>query len=211
MRFISLSIFCLMLPLASFSQMSSNPYVKLVEKQTGKRLQLFAENTDSIPYMVFLRVTTADYRRTSKRPILKEIPGHSRLLLKTLIVLNGKEGHYDATFIVNEVTNNIAIRKSKALDIKISDAQLQKTVLIFTNSNCDLCDEIIEILAENAFNYEDYNLETNTEASEVLTIELKDSASIEEIMFPVLKIEDTVYMTIKTRQEFIDILKLHFD
>tara|TARA_B100000809_G_C15069972_1_gene505619 strand:+ start:892 stop:1494 length:603 start_codon:yes stop_codon:yes gene_type:complete len=200
-----------MLPLASFSQMSSNPYVKLVEKQTGKRLQLFAENTDSIPYMVFLRVTTADYRRTSKRPILKEIPGHSRLLLKTLIVLNGKEGHYDATFIVNEVTNNIAIRKSKALDIKISDAQLQKTVLIFTNSNCDLCDEIIEILAENAFNYEDYNLETNTEASEVLTIELKDSASIEEIMFPVLKIEDTVYMTIKTRQEFIDILKLHFD
>ncbi|MFT4612728.1 MAG: hypothetical protein ACI92X_001409 [Dokdonia sp.] len=119
MRFLLLSIFCLILPLASFSQMSSNPYVKLIEKKTGKCLQLFAENTDSIPYMVFLRVTTKDYRRTSKRPILKEILGHSRQLLKTLILLNGKEGHYDATFIVNKVTTSIAIRKSKEFDIKL--------------------------------------------------------------------------------------------
>ena len=111
MRFTILIIFCLMTPFACFSQMSSNPHVKLIEKKTGKRLQLFAENTDSIPYVVFLRVTTQDYRRTSKRPILKEIPGNSKQLLKTLILLDGKEGNYEPTFIVNEVTTNLSITK----------------------------------------------------------------------------------------------------
>jgi glutaredoxin len=83
--------------------------------------------------------------------------------------------------------------------------------LTFTNSSCELCDQAIEILEENAFNYEDYNLETKTDATEILITELEYPESIEGIMFPVLKIEDTLYTSIKTRQEFIDILKLHFE
>ncbi|MEM5564663.1 hypothetical protein WNY78_06090 [Psychroserpens sp. AS72] len=191
--------------------MSNNPYVTLVEEKTGKRLQLFAENTDSIPYMVFLRVTTTDYRRTSKRPILKEIPGNSKLLLKTLILLDGKEGLYDTTFIVNEVTTNLAIRKSKEFDVKITGAKLDKNVLIFTNTNCALCDEALTILSDNAFSYEDFNLDTDIKALDLLKSEIGDSTSIEAINFPVLKIEDNIYTEIKTRQEFIDILKTHFE
>lgn len=83
--------------------------------------------------------------------------------------------------------------------------------MTFTNSSCELCDQAIEILEENAFNYEDYNLETKTDATEILITELEYPESIEGIMFPVLKIEDTLYTSIKTRQEFIDILKLHFE
>jgi glutaredoxin len=83
--------------------------------------------------------------------------------------------------------------------------------LTFTNSSCELCDQAIEILEGNAFNYEDYNLETKTDATEILITELEYPESIEGIMFPVLKIEDTLYTSIKTRQEFIDILKLHFE
>ncbi|WP_152611514.1 thioredoxin domain-containing protein [Psychroserpens damuponensis] len=191
--------------------MSSNKHVKLVEKKTGKRLQLFAENTDSIPYMVFLRVTTTDFRRTSKRPVLKEIPGHTKLLLKTLILLDGKEGIYDASFIVNEVTTNLAIRKSKEFDTSISDAKLNKNVTIYTHTDCNLCNEGLVILEENAFNYKSYDVITHPEVLDLLTYEVGGSKSIEALKFPVLKIEGSIYTSIKTRQEFIDILKTHFE
>lgn len=212
MRFIVLTLFCLLMPITCFSQVSSNPHVTLVEKKTGKRLQLFAENTDSIPYMVFLRVTTADYRRTSKRPILKEIPGNSKLLLKTLILLDGKEGTYDPTFIVNEVTTNLRMRKTHDdFDLNVSKAKLTTKVLIFSNTNCDLCNEAIAILEENTFSYENYNLETSTEALNLLQSKLDDSQSIEDLKFPVITIEDKMYTDIKTRDEFIKILKVHFE
>ena len=176
MRFIVLTIFCLLIPITCFSQVSSKPHVILVEKKTGKRLQLFAENTDSIPYMVFLRVTTTDHRRTSKRPILKEIPGNSKLLLKTLILLDGKEGIYNPTFIVNEVTTNLRMRKTHDdFDLNVSTTKLTTKVLIFTNTTCDLYNEAITILEDNAFSYKNYNLETSTEALNLLQSKLDDS------------------------------------
>ncbi|WP_047547912.1 hypothetical protein [Psychroserpens sp. Hel_I_66] len=210
MRFI-LVLFFLILPLSSFSQVSANPYVKLVEKKEGKRLQLFAVNTDSIPYIVFLRITTEDYRRTSKRPILKEVPANSKLLLKTLILLEGKPGDYEPTFIVNEVTTNLAIRKSKDFDADIIGAKLEKKVLYFTNPDCDLCVEGLSILKENAFNYHVYDIETDAESLKIFKSEIGSSKSKDEIDFPVLKIEDSIYTTIKTRQGFIDVLKRHFE
>lgn len=201
-----------MTPITCFSQMSSNPYVKLVEKKTGKRLQLFAENTDSIPYIVFLRVTTQDYRRTSKRPILKEIPANSKLLLKTLILLDGKEGIYTPTFIVNEVATNLTMRKTHDdFDLKISQAKSEKTVLIFTNSNCDLCDQAIVILQENAFNFKNHNIETNRQASKILKAELEDLDALNNTTYPILKIENQIYTNIATREKLIEILKTHFE
>ena len=111
MRLIFTTLFCVSLFFVGFSQEKEHPHVKLVEEKNGKRLELFAVNTDTIPYVVFLRVTTSDYRRTSKRPILKDIPKNSKELLKTLILLDGKEGLYDATFIVNEVAPSMNIQK----------------------------------------------------------------------------------------------------
>ncbi|MFT4805953.1 MAG: glutaredoxin [Psychroserpens sp.] len=211
MRLTLVSIFYLMLPLACFSQISSNPYVTLVEKKSGKRLQLFAKNTDSIPYAVFLRVTTKDYRRTSKRPVLKEIPGNSTLLLKTLIVLDGKEGRYDTTFIVNEVTTSLTMRKTHdQFNLKINAAKLEKTILMYSNSNCELCNQAIEILEDNAFNFENYNLETNIEVSESLKSEL-DISSLQDLKFPILKIEDQIYTNVDSRKKFIEILKVYFE
>jgi len=154
---------------------ANHPDVKLVEKKNGKRLLLFAKNTSSTPYMAFLRVSTDDYRRTSKRPILKEIPGNTQVLLKTMILLEGKTGEYDATFIINEVTTNLSIRKSKEFDLKISAAKIDKNVIIFTDTNCNLCVEGLKILKENAFSYEDFNLEINDLALQLLHPEIGDS------------------------------------
>nr|WP_321222947.1 glutaredoxin domain-containing protein [uncultured Psychroserpens sp.] len=190
--------------------MSSNPHVKLVEKKNGKRLQLFAKNTDTIPYIVFLRVTTTDFRRTSKRPILKEIPAQSEVLLKTLILLEGKDGDYNPTFIVNEVTTNLSITKStENFDIKINEAKLDTKVLLFTTTSCNLCEEALIILDENAFNFEDFNITVNNDALVLLKKELGEN-NLESVTYPALKIDDNLYYNIKSRQEFIDILKEHF-
>jgi glutaredoxin len=212
MRLILVSVFCFALHFTCFSQISSNPHVKLVEKKMGKRLQLFAKNTDSIPYAIFLRVITQDYRRTSKRPIMKEIPGNSTQLLKTLILLDGKEGNYTPTFIVNEVSTNLTMRKThKDFNLKISKAKLEKSVVIYKSTNCDLCDTAITILEENSIIFKSYDIEIDKKAYNALKDDLKNLESLDNHTYPILKIEEDIYTNIETREQFIEILKLHFE
>ena len=210
-RILIIFLFCFNLHQTCYSQVSANPHVKLVEQKKGKRLQLYAKNTDTIPYIIFLRVNTTDYRRTSKRPILKEIPGQSTILLKTLILLEGKEGNYEPTFIVNEVTTNLAITKSvENFDIKISEAKLDTKVLIFTNTDCELCETAITILEDNAINFENLDVSINSEALVLLKKELGNKNTTPSVKFPLIKIDGELYSDIKTREQFIEILKVHF-
>jgi hypothetical protein len=62
----------------SFSQ-KDHEFVSIKEKVTGKRVELFAVNTNTIGYDVFLMVETNDYRRSSSRPVMKHVPANSKV------------------------------------------------------------------------------------------------------------------------------------
>ena len=158
-------ILLLLLTLFTISANAQNDhkYVKLTEKIKGKRYELYIENTDSISYDIFLKVDTEDFRRSSERPILKTIPPKSKQRVLTMVVLNGKEGKYTYTLIINEVAYALQFDKDfELLDTKLDEALTSKTVEIYTQNDCSICPDAKRILTKNKIGYQEYNIDQDT-------------------------------------------------
>lgn len=192
-----------------FSQ-NAHPYVSLAEKVKGKRLELFAVNSNSISYDVFLRVETEDYRRSSARPIIKTIPPNSEVRLITMVKLNGKEGTYSTTFVVNEISKELSIRKDhEDFEIKFDDALHQKHLIIYTKDACDLCADARQLLRQNKIEYTEYSIDKDSINLMKLIKEFKVNNQKEKALAPIIKIEDSLYTNLRTKQDLINALKNH--
>jgi uncharacterized protein (DUF885 family) len=190
-----------------FSQKNNHPYVKLIEKQHGKRLELFAKNTDTISYSVFLRITTNDFRRSSNRPVLETINPKSEKLLITLIKLVEKEGVYDSQFIVNKYTEELSFTKDNdGFEKKFNEALNNKTVMLFATDACDFCNVAKNILKSNNIVYKTYNF-SNNQHEIFKSLNIKDDSSMTKF---ILKIQDSVYHKINNKETLIKTLKTYF-
>ena len=190
---------------------NKHEFVTLKEKTKGKRLELFAVNTNTISYDVFLRIETEDFRRSSARPVLKTIPPNSEVRLITMVKLNGKEGNYSSTFIVNEVAKQLSVRKDHDnFEVKFDNALRKKDITIYTKKKCDLCIETKQLLASNNIQFMEYSIEKDSVNLIKIAKELKKVKLINKALTPIIKIEDSLYTSLKTKQDVIDALKNHF-
>lgn len=204
---------CFLFLLITVSSTSQNEheFVSIKEKVTGKRVELFAVNSNDISYDVFLMVETSDYRRSSSRPILKTIPANSEVKMITMVKLNGKEGKYTYTLVVNEIAYDLSIKKDhENFEVKIDDALNAKKVTLFTKNVCNLCDETKNLLEKNRVKYEEYNIDTDSTQLIKLIKDYKHNNVEKRTYAPIIKIEDSLYTNIKTKHELIDVLKNHF-
>jgi len=201
-------LFFLLLTLNSFAQ-NNHKYVKLTEEKKGKRLTLYATNTDSISYDIFLKVDTKDYRRSSNRPIIRNIAANSKIKLMTLILLTGKEGNYDSIFVVNEVAYALELDKDfEVLDFKLDRAIKDKKVMLFTKDDCTICPDTKLILENNKIGYTEYNIDKDSTTYLKIIKEFKANKKdgIEK-RIPLLKVGGEVYNNIKTTEDFITALR----
>ena len=195
-----------------FSQDINPEKVKLIEKQNGKRLELYAKNTDTISYVVFLRVTTDDYRRTSKRPVLKPIAPSSETHLLTLIKLAGSAGSYDHQFIVNEVSDNLEFRKDyEDLQINFDQALETAKITIYQSNNCEFCAYTKALFLKNKIAFNERNIEADTVLLQKLL--KKKGKPIdhlnEEVL--ILEIESEIYRGIQNRKQLFEVLQKHME
>ncbi len=120
----------------------SNEKVKLIEKKSKKRIELFAENITDKDQDIFFMVKGTGFRRSSSRPVLKRIPAKDTVHIITLIPLVGKEQKYDYTLIVQDEAQDISIRKDHD-PIKL---KLPMGLVIFTAKNDSVSAEIVSYL-----------------------------------------------------------------
>ena len=207
MKSLSISLFIFLISLSIFSQ-NTHKHVSLKEKKTGKRLELIAINTDSISYDVFLRVTTNDYRRTSLRPVLKTLPPNSQTKLITMVKLDGTEGVYDSTFIVNEVSYELAIKKdNEDINLKVDNSLKDKKITVFTKDHCILCNSLKSILIKNDVKFQEYNISNDSLNLIRLAKELKIKKINHTSNLPIFKIKDSLYTTIKSQNDLLDAIR----
>ena len=207
MKSLSISLFILLFTTSLIAQ-NQHKFVSLKEKKTGKRLELIAVNKDSISYDVFLRVTSDDYRRTSLRPVLKTLPPNSETKLLTMVLLDGKAGIYNSTFIVNEVSYDFSLRKDKQdINIKIDESLKNKTITMFTKDHCILCNDLKNILNSNGLKYQEYNISNDTLNLIRLANELKTNRIKETSHLPVFKINDSLYTKIESKSNLLEAVR----
>lgn len=207
-----LAPFCILFLVFSTSiAQNKHPYVTLKEKVKGKRLELFALNTNDISYDVFLKVDTEDYRRSSARPVLKTIPPNSEVRLITMVKLANRAGKYNTTFVINEIGYEIAIQKDKTdFNIKLNAALKDKNITIFTKDSCKLCADTRQLLKRNRINYTELGIDKDSVNLMELVREFKKTSLKTKAIAPILKIEDSLYTSIKSEMDLINALKNHF-
>lgn len=207
-----LLFFLLLISLNAYSQ-KEHQFVKLSEEKKGKRLTLYATNTDSISYDVFLKVDTKDFRRSSNRPIIRNIAANSKIKLMTLIQLTGTEGKYESLFVVNEVAYALDIKKDhEVLDFKLDRALKEKKITLFTKNDCLICPDTKRILDNNKIAFTEYNIDKDSTNYLKIVKEFKaDKKNRFENRIPLLKVEDQVYNNIKSVEDFIAALREAFN
>jgi len=195
-----------------FSQNTNEKKVKLIEKLNGKRLELYAKNTDTTTHVVFLRITTNDYRRSSNRPVLKPVEPNSETHLLTLIKLAGSEGTYEHQFIVNEVSNNLKFRKDDD-DIQINFDSALKTakIIIYSSDNCEFCDDTKTLFNKNRIAFIDKYIEKDKTALIKLLKKYRKSTENLNNESLIIQIESEIYRGIKDKKELLEVLKNYIE
>ncbi|WP_290698912.1 glutaredoxin domain-containing protein [Lacinutrix sp.] len=202
----------LLFTINSFAQ-NDHEFVKLSEEKKGKRLTLYATNTDSISYDIFMKIETKDYRRSSNRPIIRNIAANSKIKLMTLIQLAETEGNYNSVFVVNEVAYTLDINKDhEGLDFKLDRAIKDKKVVLFTKDDCVICPDTKRILENNKIAYTEYKIDKDSTNYLKIIKEFKaDKKNRFENRIPVLKVGDKVYNNIKSTEDFVGALREAFN
>ncbi|WP_452228165.1 MULTISPECIES: glutaredoxin family protein [unclassified Lacinutrix] len=210
MKLIFFSVFTLLFTIATTAQ-NEHEFVSIQEKVTGKRVELFAINTNDIAYDIFLKVDAIGYRRSSARPIIKNIPAHSKIRMITLVKLVNTEPSYKYTLVVNEVSFDLAMQKDDTgLNFKIDKSLKAKTVTLFTKDNCLLCNQTKDVLANNKINYKEFNIDQDSTYLVLLIKEFKNNKVNYKTHAPVLKMDDSLYTNIKTQKQLIETLQEHY-
>lgn len=202
----------LLISVYSFAQ-NQHKHVKLTEEKKGKRITLYANNTDSLSYDIFLKVDTKDFRRSSTRPILRNIAPNSKIKLLTLIQLNGTEGKYNTTFIVNEVAYAIEVEKDhEGLDFKIDEALKDKEVTLYTKNDCLICPDTKRILNNNKIAFTEYNIDKDSTNYLKIIKDFKNNTNKNfDNKIPVLKVNTAIYNKIESVEDFITALREAFN
>lgn len=210
---LTLSIYLILcLTFCAFSQNKTQKNVTLIEKQNGKRLELYAKNEDSISYVVFLRVTTNNYRRTSNRPVLTNIAPNSEKHLLTLIKLANKPDTYESTFIINDVSQNLSFRKDfEAFQVNFDQSLKTKKITIYESDNCAFCEETKTLFNDHkiAFNTK-HIIRDQKELLKTLKASGKPTNYIDNKTFA-LQIKKDVYLNITNKHELVDVLKNYIE
>ncbi|MFI1772258.1 glutaredoxin family protein [Thalassobellus citreus] len=206
MKSLFICLFILLFSLSSFSQ-PDHEFVTLIEKTNGKRLEFFAKNEDSISYSVFLRIETNNYRRSSNRPVLTTIEPNSEKHLLTLIKLANKPSEYNKMFIVNEVSQELRIRKDfDDFEINFDDALKTKQLTLYFSKDCNLCEDTKTLFEKYKIAYEQKDIIKNqNELIEALKAANKPIGNIENDVL-ILQTKSNVYRGIKSKKELVDIL-----
>lgn len=196
----------------SFSQNNNKRNVTLIEKQNGKRLELFAKNQDSISYAVFLRVTTNNYRRTSNRPVLTHIKPNSETHLLTLIKLANKPATYESQFIITDVSQKISFRKDfEDFQVNFDQSLKTKKITIYESEHCAFCEETKLLFKDHKIAFTTKQIvKDQKELLKALAASGKSTEHINNETL-IIQVKEDIYLGITNKKELVNVLKQYIE
>ena len=148
--------------------------VTFVEEKQEKRWLLYAQNNTDEEQEAFLLVKGTGFRRSADRPIIKVIPPNEKVLLKTLIPLQGADPTYTKIFTFRSQLQTISKRKGENNEEYVNIRPIKpEEFTIFIEDGCDKCDILLNYLIDNNLKYRQLDLNTNHKVTEFLFDHLK--------------------------------------
>ncbi len=190
----------LLLCLTATFTWAQNGTVKVTETKSRNRIAFFAENRTFTDYDVLFEVKGSNFRQSTFKARWIRVPAASRVHLKTIVLLRGKQPVYTKTLRTNDSLSKRAWKKEfEVLDIPPPKVRPKRQITIYTFKGCDACDSIIRRLNSQNFIFRSVSLDESPEIKEQLSQFLSRSAQeMDSLSSPIISLGGKLYSWITT-------------
>lgn len=185
---------------------SPQPLVELIEDKQEKRWNLYAQNNTDEEQEAFLIVKGNGFRRSADRPVIKKIPPNGRVLMITLIPLQGVSPTYTKIFTYETNLQSIEKRKGEEREEYVHIRPLRDDELtIFLEEDCEKCTLLVNFLNKNHIKYRRLDVRKNGKVSDFMWESTKDKIPRSDVVtLPVVLQYGKVYHNIINMRRFIE-------
>ena len=169
--------------------------IKITVKEAPNRLLVYAENQSLTDYDVQLEVDGTNFRQSKARPRYVRVPGASKVHMKTLILMRGKQPNYSYDVKVND---SLSSRSAKLPFEKIK-IKPKKSITVYIPKNCVQCDSLISPLEKGDYLYKSFVLNENLEIQAQLQRSFgARSIPVDSMQVPILNLGGKLFTTISS-------------
>lgn len=175
-----------------FTLVNGNTQIKNIEIVTEdipNRIAFYAINVNEQDLDVMFTLTGTNFRQSSARPRFIRVPATSKVHLKTIVLMRGKQPSYTYKLKVNDSLSTRALKKESE-QIKIKPP---KQITIYVPNKCDQCDSLVLPLSESKYLFNLIKLDEKPELQEQLQIIFGKETQIDSLNTPVVNLAGKLY------------------
>ena len=178
--------------------------IKIVVQEIPNRLAFYAINESSIDYDAKVTISGTNFRQSKAKPRLIRVPAASKVHMKTIMLIRGKNPSYTYAIFQSDSLSKRALKKPFE-KIKIKP---KKQITLYIPHNCISCDSIISPLAEGSYKYTSYLLSENENITNQLQRSFgANSVPVDSLITPIINLGGKLYTNIKSYQQLLDELE----
>lgn len=174
--------------------------IKVVTEDIPNRLAFYAVNENDQDVDVMLTLTGTNFRQSKGRPRLVRVPGVSKVHLKTIILVRGKQPNYTYELAVNDSLSRRALKK-EAKRIKVKP---KKSITLYITDVCERCDSMQVHMEKGKYKFKAHRLSERPEIME----QLKKSfpTTLDSITTPIFNLGGRLYTRIEDYDKLLETL-----
>ena len=177
--------------------------IKIVEKEIPNRIALYAVNENEQDFDVKITISGTNFRQSRARPRFVRVPATSKVHLKTIVLVRGKEPNYTYQLEVNDSLSNRALKKEYEL-IKVRPA---RPLVVYLTPNCETCDSLLVSLDQSKYIYDLHNLAEKPEIKDQLQMVFGEGKPIDSIRTPIVNVGGKLYTDIDKYEQILEALQ----
>ena len=147
--------------------------VTLDEDVQPKRTSISVKNNTNSSLNVFLKIDGVGYRRSSDRPIIKDIPANAQVEMITLIPLKNETSSYTHLLVVNDKEKNLTVEFEDDPELQDFVTLLDNDLVVFTKDECPRCDQMISLMQNEHTPFKVINIDDRKRYYDALYVLLK--------------------------------------
>ncbi|WP_339661344.1 hypothetical protein [Croceibacter atlanticus] len=147
--------------------------VTLIEDVQPKRTIISVKNNTNSNLNVFLKIDGVGYRRSSDRPIIKDIPANAQVEMITLIPLKNETSSYTHLLVVNDKEKNLTVEFEDDPELQDFVTLLDNDLVVFKKDECPRCDQMISLMQNEHTPFKVINIDDRKRYYDALYVLLK--------------------------------------
>ncbi|MFD2541966.1 glutaredoxin family protein [Lacinutrix gracilariae] len=189
----------------SFAQ-NNHTHISIEKKESKKKVEVFAVNSSSTDYELFLKINATGFRKIANNTFTKVIPANSKVQMVTLLKIS-EVNNISFGMIVSEIEQE---KQANAITFTFAEDKKNKPVILFVKDYCDLCENTIKLFSDNNIIHTIYNIDEDLEYYQKVQQELLNRKNDKTSLVPIIEIEDSIYNRLTDRNKLIQALKNHY-